>query len=327
MSDSKPFFEALSLRIKEEAADSYRFRIQTCGHLIELRFPSRHDAEWIENNMVGLITREEDEPDAIFQFWTADYSRYIGGQAASKRWTHQDANGYMECIPGWWFLGVDLPHRTFYYCRSMIKADTRPYGIIPLLHQWARTKDMLLLHGAVVGSRGRGALIAAQGGGGKSSLSVSYLLAGMDFVSDDHFLVNAHGPLRAFPLYKTVKLNQDMMERISPDMPVIWTDSMRNDKKTLDASGYPFCRELCIEEIIWPRITNCEEPRIIKTNPNKALSELVHSTLQQIGFLPNAAAAHALMARLYGLPVFEMRLSRDLSKNTESLRRFIERNV
>lgn len=327
MSDSKLFFEALGRRIEEERADSYRFQIHICDHLIELRFPSRQDAEWIENNLVGRIAREGKKPDAVFQFWTADYARYVGAKNALRQWKHQDERGYMECIPGWWFMGVDLSHRIFYYCRSVIKADIRPYGIIQLFYRWARTKDMLLLHGAVVGSNGRGVLIAAQGGGGKSSLSVSCLLAGMDFISDDHFLVNAHGSLRAFPLYKTVKLNRDMMEKINPDMPVIWTDSMRNYKKTLDASGSLFCRELLIKEIIWPRITNCEEPEIIKTEPYRALNELVHSTLQQIGFLPNAEAAHAIMARLYGLPVFEMRLSRDLSKNVVSLRRFIERNI
>lgn len=324
---SEQFFDTLDHRVEHGKYNIYRFRIKICGYIIELRFPSKEDAERIERDLVGQICREKGKEDAVFQFWTDDYNSCIGVKNLDKRYEYNSKNGYLLVVPSWMLIGVNLISRTFYYCRPTAKAEVTGYGIIALFYLWAKTKDMLVLHGAAVGINGRGVLIAAQGGGGKSTLSVSCLLQNMDFVSDDHLLVNRYGPLQAMPLYKTIKLMPDMTEEIRPEMPVIWTDDSRGGKKTMDASSYVFCPHLSIEALIAPVITDCSEPAIRRITGEAVLNQLIQSTLQQIGTYRNFDAAQAIIVRFCGLPVYELQLCKDLSKNVELLRRFIPRGT
>lgn len=324
---SEHFFETLDRRVARRNQNVYRFRIKICGYIIELRFPSKEDAERVERDLVGQICCDKGKEDAVFQFWTDDYNSCIGVKDLTKRYEYNSKDGYMLLVPSWMLIGVNLTSRTFYYCRPEEKADVTGYGIIALFYLWAKTKDMLVLHGAAVGVNGRGVLIAAQGGGGKSTLSVSCLLQNMDFVSDDHLLVNRFGSLQAMPLYKTIKLNPDMMEQIRPEMPVIWTDDSRGGKKTMDASNCDFSPRLPIKALISPMITDGSEPTIHRISAEPVLNQLIQSTLQQIGTYRNFDAAQAIIVRFCGMPVYELQLCKDLSKNVELLRRFIEREM
>lgn len=319
------FFKALDGRLEQNLQNKYRFWIKVCGYVIEFRFPSKEHAELIERRLVGQICYEENNSDAVFQFWTADYASYIGEENAAKRFEYEDENGYLRSVANKSLLGVDLSNKMFYYCRHELNSD--PYWEQLLFYRWARAADMMLIHGAVVGVNGKGALITAQGGGGKSTLSVSCMLAGMDFVADDYFLVNRHGALQAFPLYKIVKLHVDMAARIKPNLPVVWRDDSRNGKQTLDVSGCRICSMLPIHAIVLPRITENEQPEILETMQGEVMNEVIHSTLKQAGIFDYRKEARNMLLRFYGLPTYEMRLCKDLSKNVILLNRFIEKEM
>ena len=322
---TKRFFVALNHRLEQNSQNKYRFWIYVCGYVIELRFPSKEHADLVERRLVGQIIREEENADFIFQFWTEDYASYIGGENASKNFEYEDENGYMRSVANKSLLGADLSERMFYYCRH--KLNTDPYWEHLLFSRWARAVDMMLVHGAVVGADGKGVLITAQGGGGKSTLSISCMLAGMDFVSDDYFLANRYGALQAFSLYKIVKLHVDMAEQIQPNLPVVWRDAARNGKQTLDVSGCRICPKLPVNAILIPKVTENEEPEIIKAIQGEAINEVIHSTLKQAGIFDYRKEARNMLLRFYGLPVYEIQLSKDLSKNVKILHRFIEREM
>jgi hypothetical protein len=77
-----------------------------------------------------------------------------------------------------------------------------------ILHWWMELNGRQLVHAAAVGQGGRGLLMPGRGGSGKSSTSLSCLLAGMDFVADDYLALALDPEPRVYRLYSTAKLDQ-----------------------------------------------------------------------------------------------------------------------
>jgi len=182
---------------------------------------------------------------------------------------------------------------------------------------------MLLLHSACVGVNGKGVMISARGGEGKSTLAVSCLLGGFDFVADDALLVNQEGPLKAMPIYRTVGLNQDMNRLLKPDMPVVYVDPKRNDKLLLDASRFKFKEQLPVHAILYPRVTDASVPSIKKIGSGAVLAKLIDSTATLIGVFRDPELYRLMAQRLLGVPVYEIMLTNDLVLNREFLKKYI----
>lgn len=193
----------------------------------------------------------------------------------------------------------------------------------PTFARWAIKNDLLLLHSACVGLDGKGVMISARGGGGKSTLAVSCLLGGFDFVSDDYILVNQEGPMRAMPLYRIVGLNQDMAEILKPDMPVIRTEPRRNDKLYLDAGACDIKKELSVQAIIYPNPCNAKEPRLRLAPPGPVLTKIMETSARNMRIMREIEPYRIMAARLNALPVYEFLLTADLNVNREFLREFI----
>ena len=334
MSQSKPtlsdFFCSVDRRIARlTKEDGTSFQIRVGDHVIEQRFVLKAHAESVKHYMVGLLTDGQQAPDAVFNYWTEDVSVYEPSQAANETavWQSRDETGYLRVTPNYSLVGVDRRRNSYYFCRDP-RGDTdyMLYGhaMIVAFGLWASHNDMLLLHSACVGADGKGVLISARGGGGKSTLSVSCLLGGFDFVADDYVLVNRTGALKAMPLYRTVGLNQDMAALLKPDMPLVRVDKDRNDKLLLDASAYRFERELPVKAIICPRVCDIDEPEIHKTAPGPVLVKMIDSTASQLGVFRDPEPYRAMAQRLMGITVYEILLSKDLDKNRECLRAFIK---
>lgn len=317
-------FEKMARQLEKDIRNGWRFCVKICGYIIELRFCSEEELKRAAAYLRGQIVQKEESRDAFFHIWTDDYTRYFSVRETVRPWIFEEEDVYIQLMPGKYFLGVNWKSNSYYFCRQTGRLTDIPYRILPLLRLWSKGKNMRMLHGAVVGLNGKGVLITAHGGGGKSTLAVACLLAGMDFISDDCCLINNQGPLRAKPVETVIKLHADSMEQLKPSMPIIWDDSSRNHKKTLDASEYRFCEELSIEAVIYPKITVCEEPQIIAAPPIPVLMQLVHSTLEQVVTSNYTRESQAIFKRFFGLPTYEMQLSSNLNKNAEAVRTFIE---
>ena len=321
-----PFFEMLDGKLA--ASERYSIYAGICGRKLEMCFPSREQAAMIERCLAGRIIQKTPVPDALFRFWTDDCSRRAGGPDPSERWRCKDENGWILYAPESRLLGARPSERTFYYCMHTPPhpAPIPYWAVSSLVCQWAGTEGLLPVHGAAVGTGGKGVLLAARGGGGKSTLAASCLLAGMELVSDDFLLLNTQGPVLARPLFSMIKINPDMKARLSLDLPLIWEDAFRGGKQVLDASAASRCQELPVRAVIFLRLSDRDEPVISPPPPGPASIRLIQTTLQQTEICDPAAAA-ATIKRLSGLPAYEMALGKNLEKNAETLCAFIERTL
>ena len=310
-----------------------RFRIRTAGKVIEVRTTDAALADTLLRYIASAEAEEDAVPDAVFHYWRDDCSRFAPPEAPAKEgvWRLRTEQGFvMLTMPCGELAAVDLENSRYYYCVDH-EAGAEPvlYGhpMPEMFGLWAMNNSMLMLHSACVGADGTGVLIAARGGGGKSTLAVSCLTGGFDFVGDDYILVNREGPLRAMPLYRTVGLTPGMREALRPEMPVLRVDEEREGKLLLDASAYPFREELPVKAIVHPVIAGLKEPEIVRVKPGPVLVKLIHSTAQQLGVFRDPEPYRIMSARLSDLPVFELRLSPDLDRNREKLREFITTEV
>lgn len=319
-----PFFEMLDQKLA--ASQGYSIYVDICGRKLELRFPAKEQAAIIERCLAGHIIQETPAPDALFHFWTDDYSRYVSNRSAAEQWRCKDESGWILYTPESRLLGARLAKRTFYYCKhASLRPAPFPYwAASSLVCQWAGTECLLPVHGAAVGTGGKGVLLAAKGGGGKSTLAASCLLAGMELVSDDFLLLNTQGPVLAMPLFSMIKINPDMKTRLPLGLPLIWEDASRGGKQVLDASAIPLCQELPVCAVIFLELSGRDEPVISPPPPGPVSTRLIQTVLQQTGVYDPAATA-AILKRLSGLPAYEMSLSRNSEKNAETLRTFVER--
>ncbi len=327
------FFRTLDRRILALTGEGdTSFQVSVCGQVIEQRFITAEHAETVSRYMVGMMPETPRTPDAVFYYWTEDTSHYLPAVAsdAPAVWQSRDETGYFRLTPNYGMIGIDYSRNVYYYCRHPSDSTQHMlYGhaMIVCFGQWARSNGMLLLHSACVGVGGKGVMISARGGGGESTLAVSCLLDGFDFVADDYILVNRDGPLRAMPLYRTVGLNQDMAALLRPDMPIVHKDPTRDDKLLLDASRYSFQPELPVSAILFPRVSGENEPAIRPAAPGPVLTRLIDSTATQTGVLRDPEPYRLMAQRLLGLPVYEISLCRDLEKNRELLKIFSQKEL
>lgn len=325
----RDYFQNIDERIAAKTGKGdTSFQIRIGDQVIEQRFTTEEQAAGVKPYFVGTILKEKEEPDSILYFWTDDIDEYLpqGTKNINAVWRSQDDTGYLRITPGYELSGIDYQRNIFYYCRH---PESNPefmlYGhaMVVMLGQWARQNGMMLLHSACVGVNGKGIMLSARGGGGKSTLAVSCLLNGFDFVSDDYILVNREGPLKAMPLYRTVSLNQDMASVLKPDLPVIHIDHDRNDKLMMDASSYEFKDKLPVHAIIYPSLTDNDLPSVRETVRGPVLVKLIDSTASQLGVFRDPEAYREMSQRLLNVPVYEIRLCKNLEKNVQCLKNFI----
>ena len=320
----RPFFAALE-RGFNESAGGYRFCAGIGERKLMLCFPSREQAGIVEQCLLRWRIPEPPAPDARFCLWRDDCFRYIGPEAPPGRWRYREKGGWLISSPGRRFIGADVSGNTFYYClHDPEKRAPIPYWVVSVLvSQWAGTAGLLPVHGGAVGAGGRGVLLIAQGGGGKSTLAASCLLSGMDYVADDYVLVSAEGPVRAMPVFSTLKMNLDMKGELGLTLPVIWVEAARNGKQLLDASSFPICRDMDVRAVVFLSRRDQGQAKISPASGPLAV-RLAQAALRTEGAY-DPLVAKAVVRRLSGLPAYEMRLGGNLRQNADTLRAWIER--
>lgn len=312
------------------------FRIQVCGQCIELRFPSRELARIARLSLEGCVTEDTAAaPDAVFLYWYDRCDAYLpaGEAARSAMWRSGDDTGSLQIgTDSQRMIGADCVRRRYYYAMPQPEGvDTVVYGhtVAGLFSRWAGDAGMILMHAAAVGSGGKGVLIVGRSGSGKSTFSVSCLMEGLDFVSDDYVLLSRTGPVEAMPLYTNIAVNPDMYERMPPSERLsapAYADWW-NGKLHFHLDRKEFCPSLEIRAIVMPRVTGGEEPAIALSPLGAAMTQLIHSSLEQLERYRDTQLVRQMAARLGHLPVYEMQMSTDLTKNPAFLRRFIEKEL
>lgn len=325
------YFQAVDRRLERKGLyPRFGFKVRICGQLIELRLPTEELEQVARLSVSGFITEEEGKPNAIFLYWYDRCDDYLpkGEAEFSSVWKSRDETGNLKIgTDDDSLVGCDLVRQRYYFARALPKKDphlTCRHIMVNAFARWAKYNGMFLLHAAAVGYAGAGVLIAGRGGRGKSTFAVSCLTCGLDFVSDDYTLLTAEGPTRAMPLYSTVGIRTDMLEKF----PQLGEPSDNVPGKPLfEIPADRFCRSLEIKAIILPLVAGDDDPRIEKIPNGTAMAQLIHSTITQTESRHDSALVVAMSRRLGSLPVYEMRMSSDLEKNPAFLRDFIQRTL
>lgn len=328
------YFQAVDRRLQREGlTPTAGFRVRICNQLIDLRFPTEAQAQAGRSSLEGFITCEEDAPDAVLLYWYDRCDAYLPAGAAthSSVWQSRDITGALQIGTDQnRLIGSDFVRRRFYYARPKPKdVDYAIYGhtVAGLFSRWASESDLMLLHAAAVGWKGMGFLVVGRSGSGKSTFSVSCLTAGLDFVSDDYTLVSASGSLQARPLYTNVAVNPDMYRKLQQlgDPSVQPNAAWCNGKLQFRLQRDQICPAMDIGGIIMPKISNRDQPAIRQVSAGPAMTQMLHSSLTQLDRNRDTELMRTIASRLGHLPVYEMEMSTDLTKNPAFLRSFIEK--
>ena len=195
-----------------------------------------------------------------------------------------------------------------------------------------------LVHGACVGIGGKGVLMCARGQKGKSTLAVTALLDGFDFVSEDYLLLERKdGHLSASPLYSMMTLSPMMYEKLYDRLGKARFMGVGpfKGKYLFDISGY---REQVrwhypIKACVFPEITpDAVKPRVEPCGPmekNRAITHMAHSTLFQMWCMglkqkqKDQDFLISVIKMLNGLDFYKIVLTPDIFANVDCLKSFV----
>lgn len=327
------YFQAVERRFNNLGPeDGSRFQIMVQGRVIEMRFLLAEHARTVASYLLPPVPQQETVPDAVFYYWTDDCTVYMppDSKGVTAVWQSRDDTGYLRVTSNFEMIGTDTLRNVYYHCRQPLEQEDymiHGHSMAPVFGRWAIRDSLLLLHSACIGVDRKGVMLCARAGGGKSTLAISCLLGGFDFVSDDYILVNQKGPLKAMPLYRVIGINQDMAAILKPDMPVMRTEPKRNNKLYLDASGCEIREELPVGAIIYPNPCDVSEPVLRPAAPGPVLSKVLETSARNMRVFRDPEPYRIMAARLSGLPVYEFLLTRDLEANREVLKHFIQNRL
>lgn len=222
-----------------------------------------------------------------------------------------------------------------FYCVESLEPEEwikEGHLFVHWLYRLADTPTSHLVHGACIGLDGKGVLMCARGQRGKSTLAVTALLRGFEYVSDDYLILEkAAETLAASPIYSIITLSPRMYTALYDDLTQarFVCNNARKDKYVFDISGYgaalrrAYPIRLCIFPEIEPSLTEAVIAPCSAAEKGRAITHLVHSTVLQMQAQGDAGTVRKLIDMLQGLPFYSMKLCPDIYANVETLRKFL----
>ncbi len=313
----------------------------------------------ISREFAWVLTDPVEDPDATVFLWREPDVRSFGENLFGSELKYPGEDCYslikvtdlsLEGHPAWPAGQVNLDSRTIHFSDG----DTYYYGtesfepgkwiaeghlFVQILFRIMNgMPSAKLVHGACVGVDGNGILICARGQKGKSTLAVTSMLDGFDFVSEDYLLLEREkDSLFASPLYSIMTLSPFMYDKLYDSLGRARFMGVGpfKGKYLFDISDfrdqvkwhYP------IKACVFPEITpDATEPRVEPCGPmekNRAITHIAHSTLFQMwshGFKQKQADQDfmlSIIGMLNGLDFYKIILTPDIFANAECLRSFV----
>jgi hypothetical protein len=239
----------------------------------------------------------------------------------ARRWT------YFRPDPG--LTVYDSPTRTGTYW--VPAASCLTYGDVAggfrAIIAWAMAeRGQQFLHSAAVAWDGRCALVVGASGSGKSSTALACLLAGMEYLGDDHCLLELAVPPRVHSVYAAAKLHDAQLGRF-PELNAYVVNPGRVAPEKGVAILYPaFAGQLPVERplaaVLVPSITGGGRTTIRPIRPAAALTALAPSTLLQMASADRAGLS--AMARLVrAVPCYLLELGTEREEIARAVREFL----
>lgn len=334
------YFDIFDREIENKKDIENILYIDICGVIIKIENYSSKIVEDLKDKFDYCITNKCDKVDATIKIWE---------QGAFKNFMDADSIGLKnmlayddnDMVAANFFLNLDIENNkldafnkktnTYYYSRKEFSIENIAKTGHIFAQEIARileNHDISLVHSASVGVDGKGVLISARGLGGKSTLSISALLDGFDYVSDDYVaLKRENGIVKSYPIYSIITLSQKMIDTMTElKAKTLYTHPWNNTKKILNISNYHdrFVNGLEIKAVIFPNICGADEPTIEKINKGKAIVQCIDSTVKQVNKKNDRKYTQQLISLMKDFDFYQINLSYDIFKNVAILKNFIK---
>ena len=205
----RQYFEGIEQRLSKSSAPHWVHHLNIEGQFIKLIFVGLEPEAGLLASLRRILTDDACEKSETFYIWTDRISNYAPNDCdiSDGRWIYQrgGCNMILSLQYGYLKARFDM-NGTSYICFDPdigFPADYISHPFFTELHWWAQRRKMLMVHSASVGLNGKGVLISAPSGKGKSTLALACLLKGMDYVADDYLLLYEEGSPTARPVYPT----------------------------------------------------------------------------------------------------------------------------
>lgn len=204
--------------------------------------------------------------------------------------------------------------------------------LVKMFYQILNTPDSCLVHSACVGLENNGLMFCARAMRGKSTLTITAMLKGFEYVSDDYMILERrNGKLVASPVYNITNLSPRMYDILYDDLAKARyvCPSATQNKYTLDISAYEdrLRRRYPVRAAMIPVIDpSATEPRVEPCDAKEkgsGITQLIHSTVTQIWDKTPSETIAKLSSMLRPLPFYKIILSPDIFTNVKCLRQFI----
>lgn len=317
---------------QSDTASPKIYHLEVAGHILQLCFLNTDMDEHYAASLGYVLRDTAEDPEDIFYIWIDCLSDYVSERIcdSSRRWLYR---GDAVTITGSFEYGYISARchetNTSYLCLSSDNKYGNLFTSHPFVNEmnwWARAHRLFLVHSAAVGMDGKGVLISAFGGGGKTTLALSCLLQGMDYVADDYLLLDQDKAHLVYPVYATGYMLPDSLELLPQLKKSALDRNPEKENKTLiDLSPYfsQFAPSMDMKAIVLPVLGDSHTPSIEKIPATQPMLQLVYSTARQNREENNAGFIRELFACVKGLPTYKINLSRNVLENALLLKRLI----
>jgi hypothetical protein len=150
-----------------------------------------------------------------------------------------------------------------------------------LLTHWLGRQGLHLVHGAAVGNDLGSVLILGHGGAGKSTTALVCLEAGLEYIADDHCVVEDGIEPMVHSLFSTGKLAEQQLQHFPMLSSTSQTEGRPNEEKVVlylsRLATLPLKRQLPLRAILLAHITGKQETTILKISPARAFKAITPS--------------------------------------------------
>jgi hypothetical protein len=193
-----------------------------------------------------------------------------------------------------------------------------------ILHWLCESRGLTLVHAAAVACGDGCLLLTGKGGAGKSTTAVACALSGLGYLGDDYVVLGKDGRTCAASLFRSAKINDDMLRRLPQAAGRVANPDRGAAEKAVVFLGAECradaCEPIPVKAILAPKITG-GEPAVRRIPPLQAFAEIASSTIFQ---MPGSGQAtfRALRELFQDIPVFTLELSPDVQENVQVIRDF-----
>ncbi|MBN1623156.1 MAG: hypothetical protein JXN10_05950 [Clostridia bacterium] len=331
----RQYFEGIEQLLSESSAPHRIYHLDIEGQFIKLIFVGLAPEAGMLESLRRILTDDAGETSETFYIWTDRISNYApkGCDISDGRWIYQceGCNMILSLQYGYLKARFDLK-KTSFICFDPdigLPADYISHPFFTELHWWAQRRKMLLVHSASVGIDGKGVLISAPSGKGKSTLALACMLKGMDYVSDDYLLLNTEGSATARPIYSTGYLTSDSLELLPVLKQHIIVKNSERGKYLIDLTPFEsqFVSALPLKAIVFPELCGNSFPSIVPTAPGIAIVQMVSAAANQKRAERNPEFLRTLLNQVKGLPSYKIYLTRDAEANAKVLEAFCRNSL